>query len=207
MATVISQHLIENKIATPKMQVLIYPILQFYDFTLPSYRLNMPKKVLGQISFDNFKNFIHYLTGYEVDDSIILNGHTTRSHKESILSEFVNIGYLPNKFRKNHNLESLKFANDTHGVYKKVSEILLSKELSPLLVDDEHLLKYTPNQTVLITTEMDILRDDGFIYAERLKKLGLNVQHDHFNNLFHGVFGKIFFKSQILDLQTFSNYI
>ena len=108
MAAVISQHLIENQIATPKMQVLIYPILQFYDFTLPAYRLNMPKKVLGQISYDNYKNFIHYLTGYEADDSIFLNGHTTRSQKESILSEYVNIGYLPKKFRKNHNLETKK---------------------------------------------------------------------------------------------------
>jgi len=191
LAAVISQHLIDNQIATPKMQVLIYPILQFYDFTLPAYRLNMPKKVLGQISYDNYKNFIHYLTGYEADDSIFLNGHTTRSQKESILSEYVNIGYLPKKFRKNHNLETIKFANDTQEIYKKVSEILLSKELSPLLVGDDYLLKNTPNQTVLITTEMDILRDDGFIYAGRLKKLGLNIQHEHFQNLFHGVFGML----------------
>ena len=192
MAAVIGQHLIENKIAKPKLQVLIYPILQFYDFTLPAYRVNMPKKVLGQISYENYKNFIHYLTGYEADDSIFLNGHTTRSHKESIFSEYVNVGYLPNKFRKNHNLESIKFANDTQEVYKKVSEILLSKELSPLLVKDEHLLNNTPNHTVLITTEMDILRDDGFIYAGRLKKLGLSIQHEHYQNLFHGVFGMSF---------------
>lgn len=39
LAAVISQHLIENKIAVPKLQVLIYPILQFFDFTLPSYRV------------------------------------------------------------------------------------------------------------------------------------------------------------------------
>jgi acetyl esterase/lipase len=39
LATVISQTLIENKVAVPKLQVLIYPIMQFFDFTLPSYRV------------------------------------------------------------------------------------------------------------------------------------------------------------------------
>ena len=170
------------------MQVLIYPILQFYDFALPSYRTNMPKRVLGQISYDNYKNFIHYLTGYEAEDSIFFNGHTTRSQKESILSDYVNVGYLPSKYR-NHNFKNVFYANDTQDMYSKVREILLSRELSPLLVDDEHLIRNTPNETVLITTEMDILRDDGFIYAGRLRKLGLNIQHEHYHNMFHGIFG------------------
>jgi acetyl esterase/lipase len=39
LATVISQKLIEQKIAIPKLQVLVYPILQFLDFTLPAYRV------------------------------------------------------------------------------------------------------------------------------------------------------------------------
>ncbi len=32
-------NLIEQKIAIPKLQVLVYPILQFLDFTLPAYRV------------------------------------------------------------------------------------------------------------------------------------------------------------------------
>lgn len=188
LATVISHHLIENKISKPKMQVLIYPIMQFYDFTLPSYRLNLPRQIMGNINHDNFKNFIHYFTGIEVDDSIFLNGHTTRHHKESMFSEYVNIGYLPTELRS-HNLESVCQMNDTNGKYNELAEILLSTKVSPLLVDNEYLKLNTPDKTLLLTAEFDILRDDGFIYAERLRRIGKNLVHHHHGNLFHGIFG------------------
>jgi acetyl esterase/lipase len=188
LATVISQSLIEKKVATPKIQVLVYPIMQFFDFTLPAYRINLPKRILGQISHENFLNFIHYLTGHEAEDSVLNNGHTTHTQKDSVFSQYVSIDFLPDKF-KNHNLQSVSHANDTKESYKRVRDILLSKEMSPLLVEDHHLIRYTPANTVLITTEMDILRDDGFIYAGRLKKLGLNIQHQHYHNMFHGIFG------------------
>lgn len=188
LAAVISQSLIENKIAKPKIQVLIYPILQFFDFTLPAYRTNMPKRILGQISHENFLNFIHYLTGHEAEDSVFNNGHTTQSQKDSKFSKHVNVDYLPTKY-KNHYRQSTYLTNDTKDSYKRVRDILLSKEMSPLLVEDDHLIKYTPHNTILITAEMDILRDDGFIYAGRLNKLGLNIEHQHYQNLFHGIFG------------------
>lgn len=149
----------------------------------------MPKRILGNIGHENFKNFIHYLTDIEVDDSIFLNGHTTRIQKESILSEYVNHGYLPAQFR-NLDLEPISMKNDTNNKYAKLSSILLDKNLSPLLVDDEFLANNTPLNTILITTELDILRDDGFIYAERLRKLGkFNIKHRHYSDYFHGILG------------------
>jgi arylacetamide deacetylase-like 3/4 len=169
------------------MQVLIYPILQFFDFTLPSYRLNLPKRVLGNIDHENFKNFIHYFTGYEVDDTIFVNGHTSSWHKDEY-SKFVNIDYLPSHLR-NHSQNDLKILNSTIEMSKEISKILLSKDVSPLLVDDEYLFMHTPLNTYLLTTEMDILRDDGFIYADRLRRIGKNIQHKHYDNLFHGIMG------------------
>jgi acetyl esterase/lipase len=138
------------------------------------------------------------MTEIEVDDTIFHNGHTSRSQKESILAEFVNSGYLPSKFR-NHDLNEIVLKNDTTNKYSRLTDIILDRNLSPLLVDDTFLLKNTPKNTFLITTELDILRDDGWIYAERLRKLGLTIQHTHYENLFHGVLnllhgplGKIF---------------
>ena len=177
--------MIEKNIAKPKLQVLIYPMLQFFDFTLPSYRLNLPKRVLGVIDHDNFKDFIEHFTGYKVDDTIFMNGHTSSEQKEKY-SKFVSTNHLPYDL-KNHGLSEMFQLNSTIDMASELTRILLSKDVSPLLVDDEYLHKNTPLNTFLITTEMDILRDDGFIYANRLKSIGKNVQHIHFDNLFHGI--------------------
>jgi acetyl esterase/lipase len=187
LATVISHKLIEQNIAKPKMQILIYPILQFFDFSLPSYRLNLPKRVLGNIDHENFKNFIHYFTGYEVDDTIFFNGHTSSWHKDEY-SKFVSIDYLPLHLR-NHSQNDVKLLNSTIAMSEELSKILLSKEVSPLLVDDEYLFMHTPANTYLLTTEMDILRDDGFIYANRLRSIGKNIEHKHYDSVFHGIMG------------------
>ncbi|RNA00998.1 arylacetamide deacetylase-like 4 [Brachionus plicatilis] len=187
LATVIGQQLIEHDIIKPKMQVLIYPVLQFFDFTLPSYVQNLPKRILGSISQDNFKNFFHYFTGVEVDDTIFLNGHTTAYQKESKLARYVSRIYLPkNHLSKNSRMD---LVNDTYGKYNKLSDILLSNKVSPLLVDDSYLGRNTPDYTILLTAGIDMLRDDGFIYAARLKEVGKKIEHMHFENLFHGIFG------------------
>ncbi|CAF0705640.1 unnamed protein product [Brachionus calyciflorus] len=201
LATVVSQQLIEQNITKPKLQVLIYPILQFFDFTLPSYRQNLQKRILGSISHDNFKNFIHYFTGIEVDDTIFSNGHTTHYQKESKFAQYVNKVFLPEKFIVNQ--PNMTLVNDTLGKYSELTEILLSNKVSPLLVDDKYLSRNTPEYTILITAGIDMLRDDGFIYAARLKQLGKKIDHMHFENLFHGIFGLLhgpleFSKARIL---------
>jgi acetyl esterase/lipase len=124
-----------------------------------------------------------------VNDSVFANGHTTKDIKESELSQYVNHDYLPLELRRSHQLPTVTYLNDTEGRFSKLSDILLSKDVSPLLVSDEFLQRNTPVNTYLLTTEIDILRDDGFIYAERLRKLGLKIEHSHYKNLFHGVFG------------------
>lgn len=131
----------------------------------------MNKRVLGSIYHENFKNFLLHLTGYPVDDSIFSNGHTTGMQKDSLFNKYVNVELLPAKL-KDHNLGNIALRNDTSGKYSKLTEIVLNKNLSPLLVSDEYLVKNTPLNTFLITVELDPLRDDGFIYAERLRRIG-----------------------------------
>jgi acetyl esterase/lipase len=191
LATVISQQLIEMNIVRPKIQVLIYPILQFFDFTLPSYREHLNKGILGTINKENFKSFIYYFTGHSIDDSILSNGHTSKMDKE-LYSKYVNRDYLPQEFRnKEIKMEKIVQLNHTYENYLPIREILLKNKVSPLLVEDDYLERNTPDNTILLTTEIDILRDDGFIYSHRLKKLQKNLIHLHFDNLFHGIFGLI----------------
>jgi acetyl esterase/lipase len=131
---------------------------------------------------------VHLLTGEPVDDSLLLNGHTTSTQKE-IFSLYINHSLLPTKLRRNSNEEMVFLKNDTSSMYLRLTNILLDKSVSPLLVDDEFLRKNTPAHTLLFTVEMDIVRDDGFMYAERLRRLSLNVKHKHYESSFHGVWG------------------
>jgi arylacetamide deacetylase-like 3/4 len=189
IAVSLSSHLIEQNITKPKLQVLIYPMLQFFDFSLPSYRINLPKRVLGVIDHDNFKDFIEHFTGFKVDDSLFMNGHTSSEQKEEY-SKFVNTDYLPYHLKK-HSLNKITQLNSTIRKGSELTKILLNKEVSPLLVDDDYLFNHTPINTFLLTTEMDILRDDGFIYADRLRRIGKNIEHKHYENLFHGIISLI----------------
>ena len=40
----------------------------------------------------------------------------------------------------------------------------------------------------ICTAGIDILRDEGMLYAERLKEFEVNVQHNHYESAYHGFF-------------------
>jgi acetyl esterase/lipase len=186
LATVICRKLIELNVVRPKLNILIYPILQFFDFTLPSYVENMPKRILGEIDSENFVNFIQYFTGYTVDRTILLNGHTSNDDKDGFLANYVNCNLLPMNcplFKKPLQLNST--------LNEGIKSVLLNRDVSPLLVDDLILKDTSAENTFVLTVGLDILRDDSLILVERLRRVGASVHHEHYENLFHGVFGLI----------------
>lgn len=166
--------------------MLIYPILQFFDFTLPSYQEFLSQRILGNIDVENFKNFIHYFTGIQVDETILNNGHSTSHDKESVLSKYVDKSLIPTRFKNDRYYKPIsEQLNSTIDLNLK--NIILHPDVSPLLVSDECLAQYSATHTYILTVGHDILRDDGLIYAKRLANLGVNVKHEHFDNLFHGI--------------------
>ena len=166
--------------------------------------------MLANIDHENFKNFIHYFTGIEVDDTIFANGHTSQMQKESQLAEYVSSELLPHKLR-NHSLDQVTQLNATIDMHNELSAILLRSDVSPLLVDDRVLQTLSPDDTYLVTVEMDIIRDDGFILAERLRRVDKSVEHKHYENMFHGLFGllhgPIEFKQSHVIMEDCAKYI
>lgn len=58
--------------------------------------------------------------------------------------------------------------------------------ISPFFAKDE-LLKYFP-PTFIATAECDPIRDEGEIFAQKLKKLGIDVQTKRYQGMIHGFF-------------------
>jgi arylacetamide deacetylase-like 2 len=148
----------------------------------------MSQRILGNIDHENFKNFIHYFTGYEVDDTILENGHSSSLDKESELSKYVDKSLIPQKYQiKPFNKPISEQLNST--IHLGLKNLILHPDISPLLVSDLILENYSALHTYVLTVGHDILRDDGLIYVKRLDNLNLNVKHEHYENLFHGIFG------------------
>ncbi|XP_036005866.1 arylacetamide deacetylase isoform X3 [Fundulus heteroclitus] len=78
----------------------------------------------------------------------------------------------------------------TQGVDEEVfgmdgpSQSLADPRASPLLVPDADL--HSLPKAYILTCEYDVLRDDGIMYATRLRAAGVEVTHQHYDTGFHG---------------------
>lgn len=153
LALVITQALLRDGFK-PRTACLIYPALQFFDFTLPSYRIYLPRNILGVINEENFLSVMSELSEskVKVTRDIFFNNHTSARDKKRLRPYLNAEKYLP---------ISLPFDVEQEGNDKLISHLhfLISPKMSPLLVPDEDLLPLPP--ILLFTTEFDILRDEG----------------------------------------------
>lgn len=68
--------------------------------------------------------------------------------------------------------------------YQNTEEDLQNPYFSPLLAKN---LANLP-KALILTAELDPLRDDGFLYAEKLKKFGVPVEYICYESMIHGFF-------------------
>uniref|UniRef100_A0A8C6YAL1 Neutral cholesterol ester hydrolase 1 n=1 Tax=Naja naja TaxID=35670 RepID=A0A8C6YAL1_NAJNA len=171
LAAAVCQESRENITNRFKLQALIYPVLQPFDFNTPSYQQNKLSPILSPSVMVEF--WVEYFNGsYDFVQSIEANFFRDRLDWTFL---------LPSRFRKNY-----KLIAPTTGKPEIIQNIpaLLDARAGPLLADKE-LLRLQP-KTYIMTCEIDILRDDGLMYAKRLEKAGVEVTIDHFEDCFHG---------------------
>lgn len=166
-----------------KLQCLINAPLQFFDFTLPSYQQNAPANHLNLLTHEGMSRLIHEYLGLNIPKTCLANNsHTSEIMKKTIANNYLSWNFLPEKYRNqykpiNENVE--KALTDENSV-------LFNKDVSPLLESDDT-LKLCPT-TYVMSCEYDIFRDDGLIYAARLKNLGVNSVVKHYDTGYHGAF-------------------
>ena len=163
---------------TPRLQVLIYPVVQFFDFLLPSYLT----PVLQIFHFGRSGQIIEFYLNKSITKDITINNHTTIEQKKQYRS-FVDWSLIPARYRQ---VYKEPLTDNIEGDPELVNNArqALHPDASPLLVDNEQLAKLPP--TYVLTVEHDTLRDEALIYAARLKENGVPVVQHHFDHAFHG---------------------
>lgn len=167
--------------------VPIYPVVQPYVLSGPSYQANQNESILPSDHMSKYWSL--YLTGSIEWYKVFENGHQTECSVLKELKESNILDYnFPDEFNYKKNIQGFL---DTNCVYnkdfwQKYGEILQDEDFSILLRDFQG---YPP--THLITMQYDVLRDDGLLLLKRLKKDGVDVTHYHEPNGMHGLINMI----------------
>ncbi|XP_078522892.1 arylacetamide deacetylase-like [Lissotriton helveticus] len=203
LAAAVTQQLQEDSEVDvkPKVQALIYPALQNIDLDTPSYRDNSDMPGLSRKGMARF-----WSTYFATDKSLIkaMGSNIHITSESNNLIKFANwSNLLPEELKKDHVYHSPK---DGRSEFLKKYPQITDPRAAPLLVDDDNLSKLP--LTYILTCMYDVLRDDGFMYAARLKQAGVQVMHDHYDNAFHGMMAFITSPTeQSLGMRMFNNYI
>ncbi|XP_038076402.1 neutral cholesterol ester hydrolase 1-like [Patiria miniata] len=175
---------------TPKLQVMIYPCLQAFDFHTPSYQQYGDYNTLILKRRYMVMAWNKYLLGNKGDftEAMMINNHTSAAAKSSpLVKKCLSHDLIPDEFKKsNYRVPSTDFGDE--DIYKEIKEVLLDPNYAPLMRED---LEGLP-ETYILTAEYDILRDDGIMYAKRLEKAGVPVTWKHYKKGFHALFGDFF---------------
>jgi len=164
----------------PKLQLLLYPVLQGIDFQLPSMMQNRvgPRLTTGSMCYftamyleGNGNNKDVYCNNSHVDASVLREYHQT----------FLNTDSLPAKYRQNYTRPLPQPVNQQ--LWNRLKHKLLNPYFSPLIAET---LSGLPDAFVL-TIESDPLRDEALLYVQRLRKAGVKATHCHREG-YHGDF-------------------
>ncbi|XP_051637968.1 arylacetamide deacetylase [Manacus candei] len=181
LAAAVAQQLLEDPEVKTKLkaQVLLYPALQALDLDLPSYRDNANKPLLSR------SLMVRFWSEYFTSDPSLREAMASNRHvpaEAGHLLQFVNWSrLLPAGMREGH-----AYMAPTPGSAALARRYpgFLDPRAAPLLGSDARLRQLPP--TYILTCEHDVLRDDGAMYAQRLRNAGVSVTHDHARDAFHG---------------------
>jgi len=163
-----------------KLVALFYPVLQSFDFNLPSYQQNRFDPCLTPSEMIWFWSL--YLNGkMEYLKEALVNNHTNVALHQKLSSK-VDWELIPANYRKGF---TKKVAIGDKEAVKAFQASFSDPYIAPLIASDIQLKNYPP--TYLLTCEFDVLRDEGLILKQRLLNLGVPVTHLN-SRFYHAVF-------------------
>lgn len=180
---------LKKKIA---IQIPIYPCLQLFDMKTPSYIENKQfiPGMLTDISMLSY--WLNYANiSYDHMDAIMANMHTSVELKNSKFAERVSKKwYMLEHIRNPKLLDIPPVKEGNSALSKSIEKTILDPYFAPLMAPDSDYSDLP--LTYVLTAGYDVLRDDGLIYYQRLKKAGVKTHLAHYPDGFHGMI--FFFK-------------
>ena len=169
-----------------RMQILINPALQMMNFATPSYQdFGKESLVPGITSADKeITNWIRYGgLAPELVPHLANNTHISLHHYNFLSS------YVDSEKRLPPDLgvtQKKTIHNSVHNksLTTRIEELILDPRFCPMFASDVRHIA----QTYVITSQYDVLRDEGIMYAQRLKESGVKVNLAHYWHGFHGFF-------------------
>ena len=187
----------------PKAQGLLYPLLQNYNHRLPSRIYYTPLKNKDNDTIDD-QETLYWVMGItnftrEMTDALKMNLNTLLvkdSNYKNKIESYLNLSYIDEKYKKDRDyynqvdpmypskLDPNSVLNKDAFLANKLLE-LSGTEHSPGLADDS-VIKTLP-LTYLIVCEVDMLKDENLIFAERLRKNNVQVKLRYYEHAYHGM--------------------
>uniref|UniRef100_A0A7I4Z7G0 Arylacetamide deacetylase n=1 Tax=Haemonchus contortus TaxID=6289 RepID=A0A7I4Z7G0_HAECO len=173
-------------------QVLLYPLLQLADFQSISYRYFFKNlNGLALVDPESVAYYYMFYAGIDMDKHgdlvkyALVNGHIAPEFREKVdkILNYTSFSYLNYGHSGNDSLAEKEPVVYSEEAQRLLAPFIANPNFSPLMQED---LSRLPSAFVM-TCEYDVLRDEGMLYAKRLKDAGVKTEARNYINGFHAM--------------------
>ncbi|XP_045172870.2 neutral cholesterol ester hydrolase 1-like [Mercenaria mercenaria] len=171
-----------------KLQFLLVPVFQMFTYNTTSVISNrkyFSKTVNNLFQVVFWTNYIGCGSEYILD--MISNRHTSSELKKSNYATYVDEEKWLNRKHIDEELKNKDLTQKTDFGFQETPACLKAKMLDPYicpLMARKDMLENLPRAYVM-TAGYDLIRDDGIMYAERLKNAGISTDLVNHKSSFH----------------------
>ncbi|KAM5248721.1 arylacetamide deacetylase-like 4 [Ctenodactylus gundi] len=181
IAAKITQVLIDRRdLPQIRAQVMICPALQIINLQLPSFQQN---KNTPFLTLDVFMTCLCKCGAIHPSwQDALMTGSFVSPDFWKKYKKWLSSDNIPSKFKKHY--QEPQFPGPFNETAYLETKQLLDVEHIPLLAADEVIAQLP--EALLVSCEMDVLRDDTLLYKKRLEDQGVPVTWYHAEDGFHG---------------------
>jgi len=168
----------------PSIQVLIVPCLQAFDLRTPSYQQDGHSAYLPAYRMAMYWLwYAHGIDGHRHSLIVAENKHVSAAARMSDIPRRVDHSLIPLEYVSDSYVPDTVKNGDVE-LWQELEQYFLDPYFAPLMSDNLGRLPLT----YIATAQHDVLRDDGILYARRLRDANVSVEHVHYEHGYHELY-------------------